>query len=508
LELPAERVEDRLRRVGEDGKVTVVRHADPKQIARVEEHRALLPDVQLEVEPRRRYRFGPLAAHLLGYVGEVRDNETLGEGALAVYAPGDMIGRAGVEALAEEQLRGRHGRKVVEVNAAGHIVGALEEGTVPCVPGVHLYLTISQPLQSELEHLLAGSAGAGVVVEVATGDVLAAASSPAFDPNEFTGGISADRWSALNDDPKHPLYNRIFQGTYPPGSTYKLVTAAAALEHKRITFHTWLKPCVGGYRLGNRVFKCWKLEGHGPLDLMGAIVNSCDVYFYQVGQMLTIDELAETARRFGMGARSGIELAGEVAGLVPTSAYYDQKLGKNGWGEGVMLNNAIGQGELLATPLQMARMYAAIGGDGYLYRPNIILARENVYGVREVRQVRRSAEPICAPAVHAFLQEAMRQVVSGGTGTLAKVEGVEVAGKTGTAQNPHGGDHAWFVAYAPADRPEVAVALIVENAGHGGSVAAPIVSKLLTTYFSWQHAAVTDSLPRMPESPRAPGVQG
>jgi penicillin-binding protein 2 len=241
---------------------------------------------------------------------------------------------------------------------------------------------------------------------------------------------------------------------------------------------------------------------------MGAIVNSCDVYFYQVGQMLTIDELAETARRFGMGARSGIELAGEVAGLVPTSAYYDQKLGKNGWGEGVMLNNAIGQGELLATPLQMARMYAAIGGDGYLYRPNIILARENVYGVREVRQVRRSAEPICAPAVHAFLQEAMRQVVSGGTGTLAKVEGVEVAGKTGTAQNPHGGDHAWFVAYAPADRPEVAVALIVENAGHGGSVAAPIVSKLLTTYFSWQHAAVTDSLPRMPESPRAPGVQG
>jgi penicillin-binding protein 2 len=504
LELDDAQIVERLERGAEDGRVTIVRHADPVQIAKVEEHRTMLPDVQLEVQPRRTYRFGPLAAHLLGYVGEVRSDETQGEGANALYGPGDMIGRAGVEALAEEQLRGRHGRKVVEVNAAGHVVGELPEGNIPSVPGVRLYLTISQPMQSELEHLLAGRVGAGVVIEVATGDILAAASSPSFDPNEFTGGISAPRWVALNDDLKHPLFNRIFQGGYPPGSTYKLITAAAALERRRITPLTRMHPCHGGLQFGNRFFRCWKPEGHGSLDLLGAIAQSCDVYFYQVGQLLTPDELAETAARFGLAARTGIELAGESPGLVPTTSYYDEKLGRRGWGPGVMLNNAIGQGELLVTPLQLARTYAAVGGDGYLYRPNIVLARENVFGVREVRQVRRSAETVCSQEVLDFLKLSMRQAVAGeqGTGSLARVEGIEVSGKTGTAQNPHGQDHAWFVAYAPSEHPEVAVAVIVENAGHGGSVAAPIVGKLLTTYFTWQTATHADSLAR------ATGVKG
>jgi penicillin-binding protein 2 len=364
-------------------------------------------------------------------------------------------------------------------------VGEVVEGAIPALPGVQLYLTLSHPLQRRLEELLEGRIAAGVVLEVGTGDVLAAASMPSFDPNEFTGGISAKRWSELNTDPRTPLFNRALQGTYPPGSPYKLITAAAALERGKITPNTTFEPCYGGYRFGNRVFGCWDPHGHGVLDLRAAIEQSCDVYFYQVAQLLTIDELAETARRFGLGVKTGIELAGESPGLVPDSGFYDRRYGPRGWTRGVLLNNGIGQGELLVTPLQMARLYAALGGDGMLYRPNLVLAQENAYGVRQVRRIRRVSTPVCSESVRSILKDALFHVVSSeeGTGGLASVEGIPVSGKTGTSENPHGDDHAWFVGYAPSEHPEVAVAVIVETAGHGGSVAAPIVGELLRTYF-------------------------
>jgi penicillin-binding protein 2 len=353
---------------------------------------------------------------------------------------------------------------------------------------VKLYLTLSQPLQAKLESLLKGKRGAGVVLEVATGDVLAMASSPTFDPNEFTAGISAERYGELRDDPGKPLFNRALQGTYPPGSPYKLITAAAGLASGKVTPSTRFSPCTGGYRLGNRVFRCWKPEGHGSLNLKQAIAQSCDVYFYQLAERLTLEELDAAARSFGLGRPTGIELSGESSGLVPDKKYYDERFGPKGWTRAVMLNNGIGQGELLVTPLQMARMFAAIGGDGHLYRPHLILARENAYGVIDKRLVRRSRQRICSERIQKFLQSALVEVVSAehGTGGLAKVEGVDVAGKTGTAENASGEDHAWFIAYAPAENPEISVALIIENAGHGGSVAAPIVGELLKTYFQWQ----------------------
>lgn len=467
-------------------RITVVRRATPEQIAIVEEHRVELPQVQLRVEPRRHYRSGSLAAHLIGYVGEVRRDET---GPDSVYKNGDLTGRTGIEAYAENLLRGTHGRKVVEMNAAGHVVGELPEVRVPVVPGVHVYLTIHSALQRRLEELLEGRVGAGVVIEIATGDVLASASAPAIDLNVFTGGISHERAAELRADPGKPEFNRAFRGVYPPGSPFKLITAAAALERNKVDPNeTFEVPCYGQYKFGNRWFGCWKPEGHGKLDLEGAIVQSCDVYFYQLVQRLTVDELAETARRFGLGRETGLESFHEQTGLVPDSDFFDARYGAGRWSEGHKLNLAIGQGELLVTPLQMALTFAAIGGDGHLYVPHVVLVSENAYGVREPRRVFRSAEPVCSPRVRAYLRRSMHSVVAheDGTGGLASVEDIEVAGKTGTSENPFGEHHAWFVAYAPAEDPEVAVAVIVENAGHGGEVAAPIVGELLRSYFTLQ----------------------
>jgi len=484
-----------LKRVGESrepDRVTILRHADPEQIAIVEEHFGVLPDVQLDVQPRRRYHFGSLAAHLLGYVGEVNAQD-MEKDKTGFYQPGDVIGRSGIESLAEGQLRGVHGQRVVEVNVAGHVVGDVAKGYREAIRGVKIYLTLSQPLQSKLESLLEGHRGAGVVLEVGTGDVLAMASSPSFDPNEFTGGITSDRYTELSDDPGTPLFNRALRGAYPPGSPYKVVTAAAGLESKKVFPSTRFSPCTGSYRLGNRLFRCWKASGHGSLDLKGAITQSCDVYFYQLAELLTLDELDRTATRFGLGHSTGIELSGEASGLVPDTAYYNRRFGPRGWTRGVMFNIAIGQGEILVTPLQMARTYAAIGGDGHLYRPHLILARDYASNAIEKRKPRRISDEICSTPTLRFLRKALVAVVGSeeGTGGLARVEGVTVAGKTGTAQNPRGEDHAWFVGYAPAERPEIAVAVIIENAGHGGAVAAPIVGKILKTYFHWQKQPVS-----------------
>lgn len=496
LELPRELALQRIARARPGEPVVLVRHADPEDIAIVEEHRELLPHVRLTVQPRRRYRFGPLASHLLGYMGEVREEELAG----GFYERGDLRGRSGIEAFAEPLLRGVHGSRVVEVNAAGHVVGELREGGERVTPGDHLFLTLSQPLQARLEELLEGKPGAGVVMEVATGDILAMASSPTYDPNLFAGGLSAADWAKLDGDPRTPMLNRATMGLYAPGSPFKLITAAAALERDRVRRGTTFEPCLGGWQFGNRRFRCWDRSGHGTLDLMGAIAQSCDVYFYQLIERLEMDELAETARRFGIGQPTGIELSTEEEGRMPERAYYDRRFGRRGWTRGVMLNLAIGQGEIESTPLQMVRAFAAIGGDGHLYRPNLLLAKQNLQGVREARLVRRSAEPVCSERVRAILREALVQVVEDvdGTGELARVSGVRVAGKTGTSENSQGEDHAWFVAYAPADHPEVAAAVLLEHAGHGGEMAAPVVGALLGTYFEWQQAAV-----RAPSDERA-----
>jgi penicillin-binding protein 2 len=485
LDLDEDAVFQRIDRAPPGDRVTIVRRATPKQVAIVEEHRVQLPHVQLTVQPRRNYRGESLAAHLLGYVGEVRGDET---GPDSNNQPGDVIGRSGVEAAAESLLRGQHGQEVIEINAAGHVVGKIwvDDDSHEPLPGAHIYLTLHRGLQKTLETLLQEHpVGSGVAIEVATGDILAAASMPTFDPNEFTEGISQARLDELRQDKRKPEFNRALRGTYPPGSPFKLITAAAALDRGYVSTSTRFDPCYGGYMYGNRFFGCWDAAGHGSLNLMGAIVQSCDTYFYQLAQRLTVDELAETARRFGLGEPTGLPAIRDHGGLVPTSAWYDERHGSGGWTSGVKLNLAIGQGELLATPLQMARAFAALGGDGYLRRPHLVLAHKRASDVNESRKVLRSAEPVCQPRTREILQRSLELVVEHeeGTGGLARVSGVAVAGKTGTSENPFGEDHAWFVAYAPAEAPEIAVALIVENSGHGGEIAAPLVGKFLEEYF-------------------------
>jgi penicillin-binding protein 2 len=482
LDLDAATLQQRIEASNEPERVTLVRRATAEQVAVVEEHRLLLPQVQATIGPRRSYPLGSLAAHILGYLGEVRREETESD---EHYRAGDMIGRMGIERAAELLLRGAHGVRGVEVNAAGHIVGEVQELSEEPLAGSRLFLTLDYRLQGRVEELLRGQVGACVVMEVRTGDLLAVASSPTYDPNEFMAGITADRMNEILNDPHKRMFNRAFRGAYPPGSPFKLITAAAALERNKVTPSTRFQPCYGSYPFGDRVFRCWELGGHGSLDLEGAIVQSCDVYFYQLAQELTIDELAETARSFGLGRGTEVRFFTDASGLVPDSEWYDGAFGPRGWSVGVKLNLAIGQGELLATPLQMARAFSAIGGDGYLYRPHTALVTESAYGNRDTRRVVRSQEPVSSERVRKFLKRALRGVVAEerGTGGLARVAGIEISGKTGTSENSAGEDHAWFVAYAPSRDPDIAVALIVENAGHGGEIAAPLVREVLEAYF-------------------------
>jgi penicillin-binding protein 2 len=450
--------------------------------AAVEELRAELPGVEVQVEPLRNYPNGALAAHLLGYAGEVNAAE-LDTLEAAGYRPGDLIGRTGVERRYEDYLRGQDGVEYVVVNARGRRVSTLREpGAHPPTPGQDLTLTLDLKVQRALEEAMDGVArGAAVALDPRDGGILALVSRPAYDPNEFSHGLSRARWRELSGGGANPLLDRAIQGTYPPGSTFKIVTMSAALLHGVVRPDTRLAHCAGGMYYGGRRFACWDHRGHGSLDLVGALQHSCDVYFYQLGLRLGLADLEQTARAFGLGARTGVDLPQEARGLIPSAEYYDRRWGAGRWRSGLLLNLAIGQGELLLTPLQMALAAAEVASQGRALRPHLV-AR---VGRSRVFRPERPAQPGFAadPAVWGPVREAMELAVTAGTGGAARVPGVRVAGKTGTAQNPHGQDHALFVCFAPADSPVVAVAVVVENAGHGGSVAAPRAGALLRRMF-------------------------
>jgi penicillin-binding protein 2 len=275
--------------------------------------------------------------------------------------------------------------------------------------------------------------------------------------------------------------NRAIQGMYPPGSTFKVVTMLAALRSGVATPATRLVPCTGHYVFGGRSFGCWQHKGHGSLDFIAALQNSCDVYFYQIGTRLGLPRLEETARAFGLGDRTGIDLPQEKRGLIPSPAWYDRRWGVGRWRKGLLLNLAIGQGELLLTPLQLALMLAETAMDGQALRPHVVMRVEGVadYHPPHAERPRLSASPETWQALHTALE----QVVLAGTATAARVPGLKVAGKTGTAQNPHGKDHALFACYAPADNPSIVLAFVIENSGHGGSIAAPMAGEVLSRLF-------------------------
>jgi len=472
-----------IRTANTSGKSAVLRRdAPPAVLAAVEENRGEMPGVEVLVEPLRRYPHGTLAAHLLGYAGEINESE-LAERSDEGYRPGDLIGRSGVERSGERDLRGSDGAEYVVVNAMGRRVSTFAD-VAPRRPvaGDDLVLTLDLKVQQALEEAMAGvERGAAVAIDPRDGGVLGMVSRPAYDPNEFSHGLSQESWREMSRGESNPLLNRAIQGIYPPGSTFKIVTMLAALRNGVANPATKLQPCTGSYVFGGRAFGCWKPEGHGVLDFVEAIQHSCDVYFYQVGIRLGLPRLEATARGLGLGDRMGIELPQENTGLVPGPAWYDRRWGPGRWRKGVLLNLAIGQGEILVTPLQLAVMVAEVAGNGRALRPHVVLRVGNGPSTGGDRPVHAgvTADREVWEAIH----RGLRLVVDSGTGTAARVPGVAVAGKTGTAQNPHGQDHALFVCYAPADEPTIAMAIVVENSGHGGSVAAPLAGQVLRRLF-------------------------
>lgn len=465
-------------RHGGRGRAVLVRGADMRQLTTVEERQSRLPGVRVESRWRRRYLHGPLFTHVIGYTGEVGPDDLRDAVPGMDYRVGDYLGKQGVERAFEMDLRGGTGMKLEEVNATGRIVGRESVWIRNVRPGRDVALTLSLPLQTAMDTLMAGRRGCGVALAVPSGEVLAAVSLPSFDANLMTGAISADQWRALSEDPAKPFFNRLVQATYPPGSLYKAVTSLAGLSLGVVDTGSVLEPCPGGYQFGNRWFKCWKHSGHGVLDHAGALAHSCDVFYYQLGLRLQLGDLAEAAAGFGLGQQITGLYPGEAAGNVPTDEWYDRRDGPRGWTRGVMLNNAIGQGAILVTPLQMAFLSARLAAGGRVPGPTFVLGEEPA--LDQVNLPYR-------PSHMDWIRRALRQVVDEGTGGAARLAGVAVAGKTGTAQNPHGDDHAWFMCYAPAQTPEVAVAVILENAGHGGAEAAPVAGAWLHEYFAWRH---------------------
>ncbi len=484
-----------------------------RQVSELEERMDRLPGVSVESESVRRYPGGILASHALGYVGEVSEDE-LAADSLSGYQVGDLVGRSGIEREYETALRGRDGVAYVEVDALGRRTHNFPQlPAEPSVAGDDVVLTLDANLQKTAELALdaippygqayprvlprvidradsawAGTPAALVALDPRSGEVLALVSRPAYDPNIFVGRLTPEDWRDINR-PTHPLLDRAIQAAYPPGSTFKLVTTLAGLEDGVLTPATTFAPCRGGMAYGNRIFRCWRPQGHGVLTLSDALTRSCDIYYYQVGIALGIERLGDFAAKVGVARKTGIDLPQERAGLVPTLEWYDAHYGKGGIGPGAALNIAIGQGEVLLTPIELARFAGAIAAGGLIMRPHL-LRRIVAPGGQVVRDA--TAEKWddgtlgVSPRSLAILVPAMERVImdNSGTGTRARVGSFRIAGKTGTAQNPHGHDHAVFVCFATVDDPRIAVAVVAEESGHGGSTAAPVAQRVLDTFLT------------------------
>jgi penicillin-binding protein 2 len=498
FDLPVEPTLERLREQkasGGPGTLLLVSNASMPQITAIEERGSQLPGVRVDSRPRRRYLFGELFAHVIGYVGEVVPADLDTTGGNTGYKTGDMIGKQGVESALEDLLRGGSGTKLEEVNASGRVVGRRTIWLQEVTQGLDVTLSVSLAYQHQMAEAIGQRTACGVALDTRTGEVLAAFSHPAFDPNLMTVPITPDHWNLLVNDPDKPFFNRIVQATYPPASLYKPVTSLAGLRNGVVGTTTVMEPCLGGWQFGNRFFRCWKRSGHGLVDHTEAMVQSCDTYYYQLGLRLDIDQLAAAARSLGLGKVCTNVFADEAAGNVPDTAWYDKRFGKSKWTRGVLLNNAIGQGELLVTPIQMALVAGRLATSGRMPDPVFVI---------EPRQPGRIPEALpFRERDLSWVRRSMELVVSEGTGKEAAVEGVAVAGKTGTAQNPHGEDHAWFMCFAPAEDPQVALAIIVENAGHGSSEAAPVAGNWLRAFFAQE-----DSLPDLPAPVTVNGRKG
>ena len=440
----------------------------------LEEHRLDFPRLIIMSVPKRYYPDGPVVASFVGYTGEVSERE-LNDPKYANYKPGQQIGKGGLEKQYESILHGKEGVRFDEVDARGRPVRG--EGPRPDLSPVGappLYTNIDLDLQKFMVGIFADSLqGGAIAIDPNTGEVLALYSAPSWDPNKFTGGIPVEYYQQLLEDKRRPLVNKAVQGTYPPGSTWKLVTSIIGLQDGVVGVKEHMPvPCTGGYQYGNRYFRCWEKKGHGSLDLEGAIKHSCDVYFYQLGLKIGLRNFIAGGVKLSMRDKSGIDLPEETQARWPDGIeYYNRKYGPRGWSNASTLNLSIGQGENSQTVVNMAKLYSAFAAKGQAPRPEIahlVPQRKQVFSLSKVQ------DSVVLEGLKAVLE-------AGGTAGASAIQGLTLAGKTGTAQNTGGADHGWFVGFAPADQPKIVVAVLLEFGLHG-SRAAHIASAIIGHY--------------------------
>lgn len=477
--------------------ICIKRDISRNELAVIETHRFNLPGIMIKIKPQRHYIQGNLAAHLLGYLGEI-DEDQLRSGRYPGSKPGDLIGKTGVELKWQPLLNGMPGGEQVEVDAAGRKIRSISR--MPPISGGNIYLTIDKDLQALAERCLKDKKGAIVALNPNNGEILAMASSPCFDPNLFIGGIDRTTWEKIVSSKDFPLQNRALSGQYPPGSIFKIVIALAGLEEGTIDPEEELF-CNGKYFLGEHPYRCWQKYGHGMVNLRRALVESCDVYFYKMGKRLGVDKIARYARRLGLGKETGFSVGQEKKGLIPTSKWKLKRFGVP-WQLGETISMSIGQSFVLVTPVQMASMIAAVFNGGFIFKPQVIKQAGKTGDDKGYSFKPKMIGSVGFKKEHLDLvKSALVGVVNDtrGTGWRAKLKDVEVAGKTGTAQvitvekDKEGDskadeiparfrDHAWFIAVAPAEKPQIALAIVIENGGHGGKVAAPIGKKMIMSY--------------------------
>lgn len=463
---------------------------DEVTLARFVESASALPGVDIYTQPVRNYPQQSLACHAVGYVGRADPPKDEQEEPYHFYLP-EMAGRAGLEKSMDHLLRGEAGGRLMRVDVSGYRRHDLSIRTPR--RGRDVMLALDADAQRIAEESLAGYVGSVVIMSPENGDILALASVPGYDLNSFVPSISSTNWRALMNDPATPLLNRAVAGTYPPGSTFKMITALAGLENNNARIDD-VHNCPGYFKLGNATFRCWNRTGHGPLNLEQAIEGSCNVYFNHVGLQCGIDAIYDQATALGLGARSGIELEAEQPGLVPNAAW-KRRVYNDGWRDGDTCNVSIGQGALLVTPLQMAMMTSALANGGTVYRPRLVIGVKPEDG--------DAFEPVPPEVVNRMNWErrhievvrlGMKDVVMSPRGTArnTRIPGVVVAGKTGTAEFGRKEDrrrHAWMVAFAPYDKPQYAIALLVDEGVSGGETAGPLMKRILLGLFADDVAA-------------------
>ena len=464
--------------------ITVSRNLNATSIDRLSENLWQLPGVLIDTDNKRKYPDSFHGAHIFGYSRPIT-KEQIEELEDDSYAPDDKIGFSGLEKYYEEWLRGEKGARFEMITPLGKFAGKYNNGKndIPSVRGDDLYLALDGGLQQLAEELLkkTGKSGAVVAIDPSTGGILALASAPDYNLDTFNGSTDRKGWNDIITSAQKPLFNRTIQAVYPPGSIYKMILAMAALEEKK--FDPDKKVLDNGvFMFGNRRFLSNEGKGHGWVDMRNAITVSSNVYFYNLIFHVGFDNWTKYGSMFGLGEKTGIDLPGERRGLLPSTQYYDKRYGKDKWTKGYLVSLAIGQGELGTTPVQLAAYAAAIANNGTLLQPHLVNGyRDAETGKYFPFPYEKKQLPVSA-STFSLIKDGMIGVVLRGTGTLAKVPGITVAGKTGTAQNPHGKDHAWFIAFAPVENPKIAMAVLVENAGFGGSISAPIARELIKYY--------------------------